>query len=139
MFDNLPILLIESEGDAAQSAMDMLSSLGVQNQVVHFTNQQDGLAFLNDSATPRPSLVLLNPDASDTSHPVFLQVVKLSNTLCSIPIIILTDCDRRDVISDCYGQGAAGYLVKSKSQKKTIDKLEAVMRYWSLNRLPLMS
>ena len=139
MFDNLTILLIESEGDAAQSAMDMLSSLGVQNQVVHFSSQEDGLAFLNDSDTPRPCLVLLNPDASEFSDPAFLPAVKSSSTLCPIPVIVLTDCDRRHVVSDCYGQGAVGYLVKSKSPKRTIDKLEALMKYWSLNRLPRLS
>jgi len=136
MFDNLPILLIESEGDAAQSAKDMLSSLGVQNQVVHFSSQEDGLAFLNDSATPRPCLVLLNPDASECSDPAFLPAVKSSSTLCPIPVIILTDCDHRPMVLDCYGQGAVGYLVKSKSQKRTLDKLEALVKYWSLNRLP---
>ena len=136
MFDNLPILLIESEGDAAQSAMDMLSSLGVQNQVVHFSSQEDGLAFLNDSATPRPCLVLLNPDVSEFSDPAFLSAVKSSRNLCPIPVIVLTDCDRRPMVFDCYGQGAVGYLVKSKSQKRTLDKLEALMKYWSLSRLP---
>ncbi|MEO9512109.1 MAG: response regulator [Flavobacteriaceae bacterium] len=53
-----------------------------------------------------------------------------------IPIVISTTMNCVEMAKECYGNGAAGYLIKPTDYKEFTKKLKILIQYWEANLFP---
>ena len=66
----------------------------------------------------------------------FMRIVKADEALRRIPIVVLTTSNSEQDISNSFGLGAAGYMVKSVDYKKFMEIIKTIDLYWTLSKLP---
>jgi FixJ family two-component response regulator len=85
-----------------------------------------GDEFLRSLATSRPACVILDIQMPGMSGRDVQRA--LSTYGASLPVIIVTACDRADLRAECLADGAAAYFVKPVRGQHLIDALELVVR-----------
>ena len=85
----------------------------------------------------RPDLILLDLNLPGTSGAEVLRVVKQSEELRDIPVVMLTTSDRDEDIGRCYRYGANSYLTKPVQFDECINLVGDIQKYWlNLSKLP---
>lgn len=80
-----------------------------------------------------PDIILLDLNMPDTNGIEFLSILKSDGNLKHIPTIVLTTSDNKKDISECYRIGIAGYILKPLKYDNYEEKINTVLKYWSLN------
>ena len=66
-----------------------------------------------------------------------LELMRQTEQLKEIPVVVLTTSDRDGDISRCYRTGANSYLTKPVQFDECLHLVAEIQRYWlGLNRLP---
>ncbi|WP_339658465.1 response regulator [uncultured Polaribacter sp.] len=94
------------------------------------SNGKEALSLLQTSI---PDIILLDLNMPDTNGIDFLKSVNNIPKLKHIPIIVLTTSNNSIDIKECYRLGISGYLVKSLKYEDYEIKINAILKYWSLN------
>ncbi|HSV27628.1 MAG TPA: response regulator [Sedimentisphaerales bacterium] len=131
-----PILLVEDDDADAIITRRVLSDLKVTNKIVHKTDGDEALAYLQDSANPRPCAILLDINMPRMNGLDLLAAVKAEESLRKMPVIMLTTSDADKDISRSYELGAAGYITKPCDYKEFVEAMKTMNLYWSLCRMP---
>lgn len=135
------ILLLEDEPADAHLVRISLREARVHCRLHHLLDGREGLDFLYrkppHEAAPRPDLILLDLNMPRMNGREFLAVVKADDTLCDIPVVVLTTSEvERDVVAS-YKNGAAGYITKPVDMEQFIAAINQLSDYWFiLTRLP---
>jgi len=113
------VLLVEDNPDHAELVIRNLAEYPVPNQVIHLTHGQAALDYLlrredyaNAALSPRPHIILLDLRLPRVDGLQVLQVIKTSESLRQIPVIILTTSDTEQDSTRAYNNYANSYLVK---------------------------
>ncbi len=129
MYKKIKILLIEDDrieviklNRAIESSKNY--SLSIAN------NGSEALLKLKDNI---PDIILLDLNMPDTNGIEFLTILKNDDYLKHIPTIVLTTSNNKKDISDCYKIGIAGYVLKPLKYDDYEEKINTVLKYWSLN------
>lgn len=69
--------------------------------------------YMEADISPKPDLVLLDISVPIVDGYGVLEVVKNSEELRSIPVIVLTSTNNQKEIDSCHAMGTNGYLVKN--------------------------
>jgi len=86
---------------------------------------------------PRPDLVLLDLNLPGRSGFDVLELMRRTEQLRNIPVVVLTTSDRDEDIQRCYRGGANSYLTKPVQFDDCLHLVAEIQRYWlHLNRLP---
>ena len=148
------VIFIAADDDAVHHGFDIVDFVAIHFdgifKVVHlsidayaqeagFLNLiQNGLmgSFSADPETEKPFVILLDLNMPRMSGIEFLRIIKMDETLKTIPVIVLTTSkEKRDVL-DSFELGAAGYMVKPVDYTKFVEVLSTVMLYWTSSELP---
>ena len=136
MDQRMRVLLVEDDPDHAE-----LIRRGFQNQALNtdllvVSDGQEALDFLfgqdqyaDDPPAP-PNLILLDLKLPKVSGLEVLKIVKQSQGLCHIPVVILTTSEDRRDIDRAYEYHANSFLVKPSDTAEFNQLLEDLRLYW---------
>ena len=140
----LLVLLVEDNPDHAELVIRNLAEHPVPNQVIHLTHGQAALDYLlrredyaNAALSPRPHIILLDLRLPRVDGLQVLQVIKTSENLRQIPVIILTTSDTEQDSTRAYHNYANSYLVKPLGYEQFCKLIQDIGFYWlSQNKPP---
>jgi len=140
----LLVLLVEDNPDHAELVIRNLAEHPVPNQVIHLTHGQAALDYLlrredyaNAALSPRPHIILLDLRLPRVDGLQVLQVIKTSENLRQIPVIILTTSDTEQDSTRAYHNYANSYLVKPLDYEQFRKLIQDIGFYWlSQNKPP---
>ncbi len=101
------VLVIDDDSDIHALVTAMLKPLHVA--VLTASDAASGLA---EAAIHRPDLILLDQELPDLSGLETLRTLRQQAELASVPVIIVTASESREVLTACFAAGAADYLRK---------------------------
>jgi CheY-like chemotaxis protein len=137
MSNTKPILLVEDDSVDAITVKRAFDDLGVTKSLVHLTNGEDALAYLENEVNDKPSIVLLDLNMPKMNGIELLRAMKTNPTLRLIPVIVLTTSrEDRDII-DSFDLSVAGYVVKPIDYAQFVETIRTINMYWSLSQLPV--
>ena len=136
MRDSKPVLLVEDDSIDAMTVHRAFRDLKLTNPLKHVLNGEEALAYLQDPANPKPSVVLLDLNMPKMNGIEFLRAVKADPMLRRTPVIVLTtSSEMRDVV-ESFRLSAAGYVIKPVDYKNFVEAIRTIGLYWTLSELP---
>jgi CheY-like chemotaxis protein len=130
--ENHPILLIEDDLVDSMTVKRAMMELGSRRPIHHVTDGEKALAFINDTCSPRPGLILLDLNMPRMNGIEFLQALKSDPVNRRIPVVILTTSREDRDIYAAYDRGGAGYFAKPAEYERFVEILRTILDYWSL-------
>lgn len=135
MVNAQPILLVEDSPEDVEATLRAFQRSGLLNPILHCSTGDEALALMHadgpDGAPPlRPGIVLLDLNLPGTDGREVLAAIKGSESLRSIPVVILTtSTDERD-IDACYRAGANSYIQKPVDVEGFFKAIRHLRDYW---------
>ena len=136
MRNSKPILLVEDDTVDVMTVERALKDLRVASELVAIGDGEQALAYLRDDGNTRPCVILLDLNMPKMNGTEFMRIVKADEALRRIPVVVLTTSNSEQDISNSFGLGAAGYMVKSVDYKKFMEIIKTIDLYWTLSKLP---
>ena len=130
-----PILLVEDDLVDASTAKQALEDLRVKNPVIHKTDGEEALDYLQNPDNPMPALILLDLNMPKISGIELLEVLKKDPHLQYIPVVVLTVSKYEQDKLDTFDLGVAGYVIKAVDYDDFLRAMDIVVRYWIWNGL----
>lgn len=136
MRDSKPVLLVEDDSIDAMTVRRAFRDLKLTNPLKHVTNGEEAMAYLQDQASPKPCLILLDLNMPKMNGIEFLKALRADPTLKKTPAIVLTtSSEARDVVAS-FRLSAAGYVIKPVDYKNFVEAIRTINLYWTLSELP---
>ena len=136
MQSSKPILLVEDDSIDVMTVKRALKELDVANPLVATGDGEEALEYLQNHASSKPCVILLDLNMPRMSGMEFMEIAKADESLRTIPIIVFTTSNTEQDITKSFELGAAGYMVKSVDYSKFIETIKTINSYWSLSKLP---
>ncbi|UZO82249.1 response regulator [Aquimarina sp. ERC-38] len=130
----LKILLIEDDEIERLKFGRVLSKNGYPHQLQEAINGEEAIQIL-ETPSQLPDLILLDLNMPKMNGLEFLTMLKKDERLKYIPVIILSTSNNHKDVKQCYEAGIAGYMIKPLKYEAYVDKMKALLNYWSLNEL----
>ncbi|MBN1486674.1 MAG: response regulator [Anaerolineae bacterium] len=136
------ILLVEDDPGHARLLQKNLHRAGLSNQVIHLTDGQQALDFLNSEGSwagnrrPSPLLVLLDLNMPVLDGYQVLTRMKASSELRYIPVIILTTTDDVNEVKHCYDLGCSIYITKPINYNDFVEAVRKLGLFLSVVTIP---
>jgi CheY-like chemotaxis protein len=136
------ILLAEDEPADTHLVRVALAENSLAADLHHVVNGCEVLEFLRRQVpkfigSPRPDLILLDLNMPRMNGHECLAALKSDETLCDIPVVILSTSAAESDIVAAYGLGASGYITKPADIGQFITAIRQLGDYWmTLVRLP---
>jgi CheY-like chemotaxis protein len=135
------IVHIEDSDSDAQFFDFAVSSLETPVDVVRFTKWKAFEEYSNtigsNKAETLPDLIIMDHDVDGTDAVGLITLIRKSDTLRLIPIIVFSGYDYDQAINSYYLAGASSYIRKPLSIDETIVILKSIVNYWfTVNRGP---
>ena len=130
-----PILLVEDDLVDASTAQQALEDLRVRNPVIHKTDGEEALEFLQNPDNPMPAIILLDLNMPKIGGIDLLEVLKKDPQLQHIPVVVLTVSKYEQDKLDTFDLGVAGYVIKAVDYDEFLRAMDIVVRYWIWNGL----
>ena len=117
------ILLIEDEIDLRQFYSEFLKSSGYN--VIEAADGEEGLKKAQVVSWAALLLDIMLPRLDGIE---VLRAIKTAPNLAELPVILLTNLDKDEIVQECLKLGANGYLVKSNiNPDALINTLNSVL------------
>lgn len=136
MQNSKPILLVEDDNVDVMTVKRALADLRVKNPLVHSTNGEEALAYLQEQGNHKPCLILLDLNMPKMNGVELLRTIKADKVLKKIPVVVLTTSKSEKDIAEIFENGVAGYVVKPADYKKFVEAIRTINLYWALSELP---
>lgn len=130
----LNILLIEDDAIEVMKLHRVISSKGLNHSIVEANNGVEALDILQKKEA-LPDIILLDLNMPKINGIEFLSILKADEVLKHLPTIVLTTSNNQKDVLECYKIGIAGYVIKPLKYEDYVQKIEAVLKYWSMNEL----
>ena len=131
-----PILLVEDDRVDAMTLQRALKDLKVTNNLVHTTNGEEALEYLQNEANEKPCVIILDLNMPKMNGVEFLKIAKADAGLRRLPVIILTTSKDEWDRFQAFDLSVAGYIVKPADYKSFLEAIRTVQLYWTLSQLP---
>ncbi len=131
----LRVLVIEDDKIENLKFGRVVANLDVLHQVTFVNDGDEAIDLLMSKDTTLPQLIVLDLNMPRLDGFEFLKMLKSTEYLKYIPVVILTTSENKKEIKTCYELGIAGYLVKPLDYNIYVSKIESLLKYWSLNEL----
>lgn len=140
----LVILLVEDNADHTDLIMRVFESYRVTNRIVHVGDGEAALDYLfrrgdyeSPEKSPRPHVILLDLRLPKIDGIEVLKVIKQSDDLRRIPVVIVSTSEAEQDVIQSYDNYANSYLVKPIDFDKFKKLMEDLGFYWlAWNRHP---
>ena len=142
----LRILLVEDNDDHAEAIERSLMTHQVANTIYRMIDGQQALDFLlrrgeyaDPAKSPRPHVVLLDLRLPKVDGLEVLKVIKESEQLKRLPVVILTSSQAEKDVAMAYDYHANSYVVKPLDFDKFTNLMKDMGFYWlAWNRNPFL-
>lgn len=131
------IMLIEDDVDHAELIIRASSELAIRNQIIHFHDGQSALDYLfhrtefgDVTPAPHPKLILLDMNLVGMDGIEILRIIKASDELRMIPVVILTTSAAEQDIRRAYGHYANSYVIKPIGCEEFKELMDTLCSYW---------
>lgn len=133
----LNILLVEDNPAHAEMVLRSFEDNRISNEITHVEDGEQALDYLNkqgiykdqDTCT-RPHLVLLDLRLPKVDGLQVLDEIKTSDSLMSIPVVILTTSAADMDVAKAYKRHANSYLVKPIDFEQFTKMMNELGYYW---------
>ena len=132
-----PILVVENGLLAEPTVKGALETLGVAKRIVQTSTADEAMAYLRDSRSVRPTVIIADASTEGSDGLDVLRQVKADPQLSAIPVIIVAPSSDTRVIDESFTLGVAGYVVKSPDVGEFTQALRGVHEYWMLSEVPV--
>jgi CheY-like chemotaxis protein len=131
------ILLVEDDLDHAELVQRGLKENQIACVIKHVVDGEEALDYLfkrdgaaDQETTSRPALILLDLRLPRVGGLEVLTAIKESESLRSIPTVILTSSDAERDVAQAYDHHANSYVVKPIDFAKFSQLMEDLGLYW---------
>lgn len=130
------ILLVEDNPDDAELTKLALARHGLDGRVVHVSDGMQALDYLyrRDGFSNRkggdPILVLLDLKMPLLDGIGVLREIKGSDTLCNIPVVVLTSSTEPSDLQRAYDAGTNAYIAKPTEFAQFLSAMKHVCEFW---------
>jgi CheY-like chemotaxis protein len=134
---SLLVMLVEDNLDHAELVKRTLSEHRIACEIIHFHDGQEALDYLmrtgiyaEPALSPRPHVILLDLRLPRVDGLEVIKLVKASEELRPIPIVILTTSEAEKDILRAYENHANSYLVKPVGYEQFVNLMNEFGFYW---------
>lgn len=134
---SLTVLLVEDDAAHAELVVRTLEGRGAGVEIVHLSDGEVALEYLNDcdhaQSSPErvlPALILLDLRLPKVDGLELLQHIKTSATLRHLPVVVLTTSDAERDVRNAYDAHANGYVVKPDEFSRFSQLMEDISGFW---------
>lgn len=135
--ENQVLLLAEDNPGHATIVTRALKKCKPELEVMHVLDGQAVLDYLHNqnpyqdaASNPRPDIILLDLRMPKLDGMEVLTHIKNTNSLKSIPVVILTTSDSPKDMDMAYKNHANSFLVKPSDYEEFIEMLQVTVKYW---------
>jgi CheY-like chemotaxis protein len=133
---NRPILLVEDDQVDKMTVVRALKEIHVTNPLVHRENGEEAIHYLQDPASEKPCIILLDLNMPIMNGLEFLKAVKNDDKLKCIPIVILTTSEEQQDKINSFDLGVAGYMAKPVDYRQFVEVMRSIDAYWTISEMP---
>ena len=133
----LHILLVEDNEAHAELVIRGMRDQLVANRIHHVADGEQALdylfnrgAYADTAKNPRPNLILLDLRLPRVDGLEVLKIIKTTQHLLRIPVVILTSSDAESDIARSYDYHANSYVVKPLDFKTFTKLMKDLGFYW---------
>ena len=133
----LTILFVEDNPDHAELVMRSFEDHRVANRIFHLPDGEAAVDYLfrrgdyaEPSISPRPHVILLDLRLPKVDGLEILKIIRSSDDLRTIPVVILTTSHAEMDVSRAYEYHANSYLVKPLDFEKFTKLMDDLGFYW---------
>ena len=130
------VLLVEDDVIDALTVKRAFADLGINQPIVHLSNGEDALDYLQSSPDAGPSVILLDINMPRMNGLEFLQALRADQGLQSLPVVVLTTSTNNHDIVKSFALNAAGYMIKPVDYQDFVRTIQTVRAYWQLSCCP---
>jgi two-component system, response regulator len=130
LHESQPILIVDDSLDDFEATKRAFSRANLRNAIQHCESGEEALAYLRDETKGKPGIILLDLNMPGLDGRKTLEVIKRTQSLKSIPVVVLTTSnDERDVKA-CYELGANTFIQKPVDFDGLISAIRRLKEYW---------
>jgi CheY-like chemotaxis protein len=142
--ESIIILMADDDEDDRMMARDAMEEAQVLNDIRFVVDGEELLDYLyrrgkfSDMAdSPRPGLILLDLNMPRKDGREALEEIKADQSLCQIPIVVLTTSRAEEDICRTYNLGVNSFITKPVSFDGLVHVMKSLAQYWfEIVRLP---
>jgi CheY-like chemotaxis protein len=131
------VMLVEDNVDHAELVLRALAEHHVANRIHHFLDGQSALDYLfrrgeyaDPATSPRPHVILLDLRLPRVDGLEVLKIVKETDDLRQIPVVVLTTSEAERDIARAYNHHVNSYLVKPIGYEEFSRLMQDLGFYW---------
>ncbi|MEJ0060419.1 MAG: response regulator [Terricaulis sp.] len=125
-----PILIVEDSADDFEATKRAFGKANLRNAIAHALSGEEALAYLRSNTEVRPGLILLDLNMPGIDGRKTLEIIKGTDTMKDIPVVVLTTSDDERDIKACYELGANTYIQKPVDFDGLISAIQRLKEYW---------
>ena len=125
-----PILIVEDSEDDFDATKRAFNKANLINPIEHAISGEQALEYLKNKAQPKPGLILLDLNMPGLDGRRTLEIIKQTEFLKKIPVVILTTSDDERDVKACYELGANTYIQKPVDFDGLISAIKQLKEYW---------
>ncbi len=136
------ILLVEDSANDAELTLKALGRKGLANEVEWVKDGQQALDFVNHQGVytgrsgNNPGLILLDLKLPKVDGLEVLRIIKATESLKSIPVVVLTSSREERDLTESYQIGVNAYVVKPVDFHSFMDAVAELGIFWALINEP---
>jgi CheY-like chemotaxis protein len=133
--EKAPILMADdNEGDCLLIA-EALKFNRVENRLVTVPNGEGLLDYLyrrgkHAHSGPKPCFILLDLNMPGIDGREALKIIKKDESLCKIPVVILSSSRAKEDVAAGYENGVNSYITKPTTFGELVEVIKAIQGYW---------
>jgi CheY-like chemotaxis protein len=132
--DRLSILMADDDEDDRDLARDAFLDAGLDGEIRFVHDGQHLLEYLRDQEhvlqNDRPGIIVLDLNMPRMDGREALSEIKSDDSLCEIPVVVLTTSKDAEDVSRCYCAGASSYIAKPVTHAGLVDVMRHLKDYW---------
>jgi CheY-like chemotaxis protein len=132
------LLVVEDSDEDFEALSRIIDQVSTFSLSIHrCIDGDDALDFLHRegkyshfSDPPNPGLIILDLNLPGTDGREVLAVIKQSQTLKTIPVVVLSTSSNPKDIEACYQSGVNSYMLKPMNINELRDSVRMLLDYW---------
>lgn len=125
-----PILIVEDSADDFDATKRAFAKANLRNAIARAKSGEEALAYLRSPESARPGLILLDLNMPGLDGRKTLEIIKGTEELKKIPVVVLTTSDDERDVKACYALGANTYIQKPVDFDGLIAAIQRLKEYW---------
>lgn len=131
------LVVDDSDDDYDATARALYRGRNLRNPLRRCEDGQEALDYLFRTGrytakadAPRPGIILLDLNMPGIDGRAVLAKIKGDGSLCSIPVIVMTNSNAKRDIDACYEMGANTYIQKPLDWQSFLEAMDRLKEYW---------